>query len=114
MRTTDKGFVDIDILFVTPKDNLDFCCQISSTYYGSDEPPTAIIYDKTGKKILGIIRMEHKPTSVTDFEECDDSIPPQIVKAFYDFISQDDNYDDFISNWDSFPDLYEEEIEVEA
>ncbi|MBE6422795.1 hypothetical protein [Succinivibrio dextrinosolvens] len=114
MRTTDKGFVDIDILFVTPKDNLDFCCQISSTYYDFDEIPTATIYDKTGKKRLGIIRMEHKPTSVIDFEECDESIPPQIVKAFYEFISQDDNYDDFMSNWDSFPDLYEEEIEVEA
>ena len=114
MRTTDKGFEFIDILFVTPKDNLDFCCKISSTYYGYDQTPTATIYDKTGDKILGIIRMEHKPTSVTDFEECDESIPPEIVKAFYEFISKDDNYDDFIRNWDSIPDLFEEENDEEA
>ncbi len=114
MRTTDKGTEYIDILFVTPEDNLDFCCQISSTYYEFADIPTATIYDKTGKKRLGIIRMDHKPTAENDFEECDESIPPEIVKAFYEFISQDDKYDDFISNWDSFPDLYEEEIEGQS
>lgn len=113
MRTTDKGFESIDILFITPKDNLDFCCQISSTFYDYDQTPTATIYDKTGDKILGIIRMEHKPTSVTDFEECDESIPSEIVKAFYEFISVDDNYYDFKRNWDSIPDLFEDENDVE-
>ena len=111
MRTTDKGTEYIDILFVTPEDNLDFCCQISSTDYEFGRSPTATIFDKSGKKVLGYIRMEHKPTSENDFEECDESVPSEIVKAFYEFISKDGNYDDFMSNWESIPDLYEEKEE---
>lgn len=108
MRSTDKGTESIDIMFVTPEDNLGFCCQISSTEYESGYSPTATIFDKSGSKVLGYIRMEHKPTAVTDFEECDESIPPEIVKAFYEFISKGDNFNDFISDWESFPDLYED------
>lgn len=107
MHTTDEGTEYIDILFVTPEDDLNFCCEISSTDYEFNEIPSARIYDKTGKHPLGVIRMLHKPENVNDFEECDESIPKEIVKEFFSFISKEDNWDNFMTEWDSMPEHYE-------
>ena len=51
--------------------------------------------------------MEHRPENETDFEECDESIPKEIVKAFFNFISKEDNWNDFIFEWDSLSEHYE-------
>ena len=81
MHTTDEGTEYIDILFVTPEDNLDFCCKISSTDYEFDELPSAGIYDKTGKNYLGVIRMDHRPETENDFEECGKKIPQKYCQS---------------------------------
>lgn len=51
--------------------------------------------------------MDHRPENENDFEQCDESIPKEIVKSFFSFISQEDNLDDFIFEWDSMPEHYE-------
>lgn len=107
MHSTDEGTEFIDILFVTPEKGLDFCCEISSTDYDPDAIPTARIFDKSGKKYLGVIRMDHKPENENDFDEVDERIPEDIVKAFFSFISLEKNWDNFISEWDSMPEHYE-------
>ena len=107
MHTTEEGTEFFDIHFVTPEKGLDFCCEISSTDYETFEIPSIRIYDKTGNKRFGVIRMEHRPENETDFEECDESIPKEIVKAFFNFISKEDNWNDFIFEWDSLSEHYE-------
>lgn len=107
MHSTDEGTEFIDILFVTPEKGLDFCCEISSTDYDLDAIPTARLFDKSGKKYLGVIRMDHKPENENDFDEVDERIPEDIVKAFFSFISLEKNWNNFISEWDSMPEHYE-------
>ena len=51
--------------------------------------------------------MAHKPESENDFDEVDERIPEDIVKAFFSFISVEKNWDNFISEWDSMPEHYE-------